>query len=317
MKETSRREFLDLTGRCAALGIGMSAFYPLFLSGCKELGTMADIGTGIGVASGTISPEQADSIRKSAKAVARTFEDFTPEQEYYIGRTIGAMILEKYPAYPDESANRYLNVMGKTLALASDMPETFGGYHFLIQDSDQINGLSAPGGLIFITRGMLRCCRNEDAVAAVLAHEIGHVQLKHGLQAIEKSRVTTALTTLGIEGAKTFGGEDLAGLTRTFEESITDITQTLINNGYSRGFEGEADMAAVTTLDRVGYDPNGLIDMLNVMAQKLVPGRPDFARTHPAPVSRIAEIEKVIGRHGAVKSTGSRQARFRKYLGGI
>jgi beta-barrel assembly-enhancing protease len=317
VKETSRREFLDLTGRCAALGIGLSALYPLFFSGCKELGTMADIGTGIGVASGTISPEQADSIRKSAKAVARTFEDFTPEQEYYIGRTIGAMILEKYPAYPDESANRYLNVMGKTLALASDMPETFGGYHFLIQDSGQVNGLSAPGGLVFITRGMLRCCRSEDAVAAVLAHEIGHVQMKHGLQAIKKSRVTTALTTLGIEGAKTFGGEDLAGLTRTFEDSVTDITQTLINNGYSRGFEREADMAAVTLMNRVGYDPNGLTDMLKVMAEKLVPGRPDFARTHPAPAIRIAEIEKVIGRHGAVTSTGARQARFRKNLGGI
>ena len=94
-----------------------------------------------------------------------------------------------------------------TLSKTSDLPETFGGYHFLILDSDEINAFAAPGGFIFVTRGLLRCCKHEDAAAAVLAHEIGHVELRHGLQAIKKSRITTALTTLGIAGVKTFGGD--------------------------------------------------------------------------------------------------------------
>jgi predicted Zn-dependent protease len=197
------------------------------------------------------------------------------------------------------------------------MPETFGGYHFLIQDSDEINALAAPGGLIFITRGMLRCCQHEDAVAAVLAHEIGHVQAKHGLQAVKKSRITSALTTIGIEGTKSFGGEELAELTETFENSISDITATLVNNGYSRGFEREADKAALTILKRVGYDPNGLVDMLSVMSKKLKPGGLDFAKTHPSPASRIADIQKIIGETTKVIKPEPRQARFMAGLGSI
>ena len=60
-------------------------------------------------------------------------------------------------------------VVGQTLAAVSDRPETFKGYHFAIMDTDEINAFSAPGGLVMISKGMIRCCRNEDALAAVLA----------------------------------------------------------------------------------------------------------------------------------------------------
>jgi predicted Zn-dependent protease len=287
--------------------------FVVLISGCETTQAIIDMG----VSSGLITEAQGESLSKSSKAVARSFEDFTPEQEYYIGRSVGAIILDKYKPYNNKKANHYLNVLGQTLSKASDMPETFGGYHFLIQDSDEINALAAPGGLIFITRGMLRCCRHEDAVAAVLAHEIGHVQAKHGLQAVKKSRITSALTTIGVEGAKTFGGEELAELTETFENSISDITATLVNNGYSRSFEREADKAAVTILKRVGYDPNGLVDMLEVMSKKLRPGGIDFAKTHPSPASRIADIQEIIGKTTQVMKSEPRQERFMAALGSI
>jgi predicted Zn-dependent protease len=301
--------------RLAVLGLGIMLVLPLFIYGCKTMDAVTNIGTSFGKSVGMISESQAESISKSSKAVARSFEDFTPEQEYYIGRTVGAVITNKYKPYNNKRVNAYINLLGQTLAKASDMPETFNGYHFLILDSDEINALAAPGGLIFITRGMLRCCRDEDAVAAVLAHEIGHVQFKHGLQAIKKSRITSALIILGTEGAKTFGGEDLANLTSTFEGSISDITSTLVNNGYSRNFERQADIAAVTILKRVGYDPNGLVDMLKVMEKKLKPGGPDFAKTHPAPESRIADIQKQIGKYAKVQEPKARQKRFLAALG--
>lgn len=306
----SKHRFFGSNVKLAVLGFGIMLALPVFISGCKTMEAMTNIGTSIGESVGIITEDQAESISKSSKAVARSFEDFTPEQEYYIGRTVGAVIINKYKPYDDERVNAYINLLGQTLAKASDMPETFNGYHFLILDSDEINALAAPGGLIFITRGMLRCCRNEDAVAAVLAHEIGHVQFKHGLQAIKKSRITSALIILGTEGAKTFGGEDLANLTATFEGSISDITSTLVNNGYSRKFERQADIAAVTILKRVGYDPNGLVDMLKMMDKKLKPGSPDFAKTHPSPTSRIADIQKDIGKYAEGKRPKSRHARF-------
>jgi predicted Zn-dependent protease len=296
--------------KLAVLGLCMMLSLPVFLSGCKTMEAVTNIGTSIGQSTGIITESQAESIRKTSKAVERSFEDFTPEQEYYIGRTVGAVITNKYKPYQNKKANAYINLLGQTLAQASDMPETFNGYHFLILDSDEINALSAPGGLIFITRGLLKCCRNEDAVAAVLAHEIGHVEYKHGLQAIKKSRITTALITIGSEGAKNFGGEDLATLTRTFEGSISDITSTLINNGYSRNFERQADLAAATILKRVGYNPNGLVDMLKEMEKRLKPGGLDFAKTHPSPASRIADIQKHIGKYAKIHEPRAREKRF-------
>jgi len=306
----SKHQFLGPAVKLAVLGLGIMLALPVFISGCRTMEAVTDIGTSLAKSVGMITESQAESISKSSKAVARSFENFTPEQEYYIGRTVGAVIINKYKPYHNKKANAYINLLGQTLAKASDMPETFNGYHFLILDSDEINALATPGGLIFITRGMLKCCRNEDAVAAVLAHEIGHVQFKHGLQAIKKSRITSALITIGAEGAKTFGEEDLASLTATFEDSIADITSTLVNNGYSRKFERQADIAAVTILKRVGYDPNGLVNMLKVMDKKLKPGSPDFAKTHPSPSSRIADIQKHIGNYAEIKRPKARQKRF-------
>lgn len=286
-------------------------------TGCATLEEAAKVGTSVAKSKGVVTDDQAKSITKVTKAVAKTFEDITPEQEHYIGRSVGAVLVNRYKPYPNGPANDYLNLLGQTLAQASDRPETFGGYHFLILDSPEINAFAAPGGLIFVSRGMLRCCGSEDAVAAVLAHEIAHVQLRHGLQAIDKSRVTEALTTLGAEGAKSYGGQKLADLTKVFEGSISDVTSTLVNNGYSRGFEREADAAAVAILTRVGYDPKGLVAMLTEMEKNLKPGGLDFAKTHPSPRSRIDDIERQHAGGKAPAEVPARQARFRKGLGNI
>lgn len=298
-------------------GIVLFLILGVFMNGCKTMETVTGIGTSIGVATGVIDQSHAESIQKSSKAVAYSFQDITPEQEYYIGRTVGAVIVNKYIPYNNQDANRYINLIGQTLAQASDLPETFNGYHFLILDSDEINAFATPGGLIFVTRGMLRCCLNENAVAAVLAHEIGHVQARHGLQSIKKSRVTKALTTLAIEGTKSFSGADLAGLVKSFEGSISDITSTMINNGYSREFEEQADQAAVNILERVGYDPNALIEMLGVMETRLKPDGVDFAKTHPSPDNRIDEIQENIGPYTMVDKSEPRQKRFAQFLGGV
>ena len=311
MDRSSRRKFLSLACRWGILGLGAAPVLSSFISGCKTLDNLAKSGPSFQIGDVVVDTK---AIAKETLVVTNNFEDFTPEQEYYIGRTVGAMILQKYKPYDNPKADRYINVMGQMLAQASDCPETYGGYHFLIQESDEINAFAAPGGFIFLTRGMLRCCPQEDAVAAVLAHEIGHVQYKHGLRAIKQSRVTSALTALALKGAKNYGDEDLAELTKTFEGSISDITKTLIVNGYSRSFENQADLAAISILQRTGYNPNGLVTMLNQMKTRLKPGRQDFAATHPSPDSRLAEIQQYIGKYSTAKSPQARQARFKASL---
>ncbi|MDY6972748.1 MAG: M48 family metallopeptidase [Thermodesulfobacteriota bacterium] len=253
--------------------------------------------------------------KKGVEKVKGTFADFTPEQEYYIGRAVGASVLENYKPYKNKEVSRYINLLGLTLSQASDMPETFGGYHFMVLDSDHINAFAAPGGLIFVARGLLRCCKNEDAVAAVLAHEIGHVQHKHGLQAIKKSRVTSTLTLLAAIGAAALADQQMSELSAHFGGSISDINDTL-NKGYSRSFEREADRAAVTILKKVGYDPAALVDMLEVMDQDMKPGGFGFAKNHPSPKSRIKYVKGRIP-PGEASESKPRQTRFQKALGSI
>jgi predicted Zn-dependent protease len=292
-------------------------FALLTFSSCQTMESATTLATAIGQGAGVISGSQAASIRKTTAAVSRSAEEFTPEQEYYIGRSVGAVVLAKYRAHENSQVNQYVNVLGQILAQASDLPAIFGGYHFLVLNSDEINAFATPSGLVFVTRGLLRCCRNEDALAAVLAHEIGHIQLRHGMQAIQKARVTEALTTISTEGAKTFGSREVAALTQTFGGTITDITNTMINKGYARSSEYEADQAAVALLRRVGYNPNGLVEMLSAMRKNLKAGGPDFAKTHPPPEDRIMEIQKGGLQYATGQTPAARQSRFQQTLGEI
>ncbi|MBF0551077.1 MAG: M48 family metalloprotease [Deltaproteobacteria bacterium] len=314
MKLICRYRFRFLCGLVALVALSTGA---VARWGCKTMEGVTQVGTSVGVNTGVISSAHADSITKSVSAVSRTFEDITPEQEYYLGRAVAAVIAGKYRLYNDQPANLYINKIGQTLALASDRPETFGGYHFMILDSDEINAFAAPGGLVFVSRGLLRCAISEDQVAAVLAHEVAHVQERHALKSINNSRLTTALSVIALEGAKTYSGGNLSDLVTAFEGSITDMTQTLFTNGYSRTTELEADAAALTILRRVGYDPNALVQTLGRMGQRLSPGGLDFAKTHPSPASRIEQIKGQVESAPQVKPSAARQARYALALGQI
>jgi len=283
------------------------------LAGCSSLG---DLGNRL--MSGDVSADQVASVQKSVTAVQKSTEDITPEQEYYIGRAVGAVILRQYKPYSDPAADHYINMIGQALSLVSDRPELFLGYRFLILDSSDINALSTPSGLVFITRGMLELTRNEADVAAILAHEIGHIEDRDAINAIKTSRITSALTNVAITSAQFATSQDIAKLTSVFSDSINDITQKLVNSGYSRGAESKADLAAVTILERAGYDPRALIEVLQNMKLKLKPGGLDFAKTHPAPEDRIKDVTKDIGNYSAPGYNQSfTQQRYAEAMKGI
>jgi beta-barrel assembly-enhancing protease len=230
---------------------------------------------------------------------------------------VAATVLVTYKPFDREQANAYLNLLGQTIAQCSAKPETFGGYHFLLLESDDVNAFAAPGGLILVSRGMVRCCHSEDELVAVLAHEVSHVDHQHGLKAIRKGRLTSALTTLGATAGQTLAGAQLAQVTQAFEGTIGDITSTMMNNGYARTTEFEADKGAVTIMKRLGYDPAALVSMLEQMQKQLKPGGHDFAKTHPAPEVRIAELKKIIGAPSPAPASPVRQERFEKAMAGV
>lgn len=280
------------------------------VSGCA---TVADVTATALEATGQISAEEGQSIRRVGEATEKTFADITPEQEYYIGRSVGATIMQTYSVYDKAAANAYLNRIGQSVARFSDMPETFRGYRFLILETDEVNAFAAPGGFIFVSRGMLRLCQTEDDLAAVIAHEVGHVQYRHAVRAIKNSRLTSALTIIALESAKNLGGADLAEVTAAFEGSITDITSTMMKGGYARGQEREADRAAVTILKRMGYNPGALVDVLTRMDQALKNDTRGFGSTHPPAADRIAEIRPLLGAAGATSAKAARQKRFQDF----
>ena len=291
-------------------GIGAAALALVWLAaGCETVNKLTAGAADIAAGAGLMTQEQADSTKRVSGAVTKTFQDITPEQEYYIGRTVAATVLLGYKPLQADDLNDYVNRIGQALAQFSTRPETFGGYHFLVLDSDDINAFAAPGGLILATRGLLECCQTEDELAAVLAHEIGHVEKLHGLRAIRTGRLNSALTILAVEAGKNLAGENLAEVTKAFDESINDITTTLMNSGYSRKLEFEADAAAIGILKQAGYQPGALVAMLENMAKSWDSSRKDFAATHPPPADRIAELKK-IKVESSKETAAARQKRF-------
>ncbi|MDD2830296.1 MAG: M48 family metalloprotease [Sulfuricurvum sp.] len=239
-----------------------------------------------------VSHEKRESISKLSNTLVKSMEDITPEQEYYIGRTVSATILSRYKPYSNSKAQSYVNQIGYQLSFHSELPHTYGGYHFQILDSDEINAFAAPGGFIFLTRGILQCAGSEDAVAAIIAHELAHITNRHGLQTIKSSRWSEMGSVLTIEASKHYSNKNIAKLVTTFEGSISDIVNTMIVNGYSREYEMQADKTALAILEKSGYNPSSMSEMLHLMEQKIKPGQTGFASTHPSPSDRLKAIEE-------------------------
>lgn len=278
---------------------------------CEMLDQAVQQGADLASSQGLISSTQAGSIKKTSTAAAKSAEDITPSQEYYIGRSVAATILSQYRALDNNTLNIYLNTLGQTLALASEKPETFRGYRFMALDTDEINAFAAPGGFILVSRGLIRCCPNEDALAAVLAHEIAHVQYGHGKRAIQNSRLTNLFGVVATEAAKNLEDQQLAQLTQDFSGAVNDVVTQLVRNGYSQSAEYQADKGAVAILKNIGYDPQALRVMLQSMEKRLTAGSAGFGKTHPSPKDRIANIESLLGAPHALVSTLGRDARFR------
>jgi len=307
----------------------LAAAFLLSLSGCSTLLSALSPGNFLGglrgaVASAASNPEDLDRLVAAGKAIGKAAEEVTPEEEYYIGRAVAATVLAKYRPWEGKGANDYVNRLGQVLALASDLPETYGGYHFLVLDSADINAFGAPGGLILVSRGLLHCASTEDEVAAILAHEIGHVSLKHGLSAIKTARWTDAALKIASYAAANSGSSELRDLTASFGDVIGDIVSTMVNSGYSQELEKQADLAAVRILHDVGYDPEALVRVLEAMKARISPEAHDFSSTHPSPELRIAYIKAAVallppadGPRPTASELEKRRARYLAALAGL
>ncbi len=242
---------------------------------------------------------------------------FTKEEEYHLGRAISARILKLYPLIEAQQLTEYLNNVGYAVALHSPKPETFGGYHFVVVESDELNSMAAPGGFIFITRGLLKLAHNEDQLAAVLAHEVAHVNLEHGLKSIAKENSTKSFISAGKIVSSASCDPVTGQITKAFAGAVGDVVNTLLVKGYSREQELEADHLAKEILAKTGYQDDSLAEMLKNLQSHGGHDSGGLFATHPPPVDRIGALEgqQVAGNKKGAEAPSIRQNRFNKAVG--
>jgi len=294
-------------------GLGFLVF---FIFGCTE---MVQVGTTIGAGTGRITIEEKERLDRLAIQTERAARPMTDQEEHYLGRAVAATILGQYRIYRDDRLTRYLNEVGQSLALASERPFTFGGYRFGILDSEEVNALACPGGTILITRGMLRRSQNEEELAAILSHEIGHVSNRDGQKAIQQARWMEVATLLGSEAARKAGGAEMTKLVSLFEGSVQDVVKTLLTSGYSREQESQADRSALALLQRFGYDPTGLPDFLRKLGKEQTGGgKAGMFTTHPGMGDRENAARSIIAANRwPLRSHAERDRRFQQALQSI
>jgi predicted Zn-dependent protease len=253
----------------------------------------------------------------AAAAACRPAPKMNESQEYYMGRGVAAHSIEKTGIYENPALEEYVTLVGLTVALESDRPETFKGYTFAILNSDSINAFAGPSGFIFITKGALRAMRNEDELAGVLAHEIGHVCLRHPEIAAQAAADGAGLgDAIGVLGGalglffqakgQTDKAETVKKATPAFGQAIQSVNEKF-QLGYGREEEFAADAMAVDFVTREGvrYDPNAFKDFISRL-----PKTKTAYGTHPDLDGRIQAIEAEIRKRKPASVDPARTARF-------
>ena len=227
---------------------------------------------------------------------------YTPEEETRIGRQVAGNLLGAVPLVRDDKLQNYVNLVGNWVALQSGRKDI--DWRFGVLDTEDINAFAAPGGYIFLTKGLYRRLNNEAELAGVLAHEIAHVTKKHHLKVLKQSSVIGAL------------GQTAGRKTKDSDQ----VVQNLIGNGaeiMARGLdknaEFEADRAGIVFAARSGYDPWGLPSVLQDMAG--LPAKDSrtslLYKTHPHPADRLAALGDAV--NGRLDGVGGKDVAGRFY----
>ncbi|MDJ0523178.1 MAG: M48 family metalloprotease [Planctomycetota bacterium] len=221
---------------------------------------------------------------------------FTPQQEYFLGRAVAAQAIAKYGVDPDPERRRYVRLVGEAVVrLSNRIPANFGGYHFEVLDSDDVNGVSGPGGFVLITRGAVKAARSEAELAGILAHELAHIRLQHGEKLLRQSKQFPAFVKglAGVAGAAAGAGSGWTqGLVRFFGQIASQVGTTAIDRGYGKQLEYAADKEGTYLLFDVFYDHNALVQFVS----RELTGRRASGHhgTHPPAASRVAAMQAVI-----------------------
>jgi len=246
------------------------------------------------------------------KAINDSEKIFTPDEEYYLGRAVAANILTIYKPYTQNTAlTRYLNNICQVLVINSLVPQAYNGYYVMILDSQEFNAFATPGGHIFITRGLMEAVSSEDALAGIIAHELAHIMLRHGISMITSMKAADDLNSIARQSAVIAGGEnnDNQGI-QAFRNSINEFMDNMLKSGYSRAQEFEADNTAIELLASAGYDPKGFLEALEVLQKAQRSQQGGIFNTHPTTSERISNALQLTAGMVSPNTQSARKERF-------
>jgi len=210
----------------------------------------------------------------------------SPDKEIAIGLQNAPQMAQQHGGlHPNTKYQALVDQVGYKLINNSVAKNTPYKYEFhLLTDPNTINAFALPGGQIFITQALFAKLENEDQLAGVLGHEIGHVLGRHSAERIAESEYWQGLTTAGSVGA------DMGGL-------VSNIGQNkLLTNG--RDDELESDELGVLFMLKAGYNPEEMIGVMEILKAAAGPNRvPEFKSTHPDPDNRIEKIRDAIAKY--------------------
>lgn len=224
-------------------------------------------------------------IIDTGKKAAQILITVPVEKEVEIGRGMSASLLGAAPLVDNDKTQRYVNRVGQWLASQTEREELT--WHFAVLDVDTVNAFAAPGGYIFVTKGLMRLCGTESELAGVLAHEIGHVLQRHHLEALRKQAASELATDLASDVISEHGFN-----AKPFIKSGME----LFARGLDRADELEADRIGVVIATRAGYEPYGLPRVLLTL-NDMNPADSNLAwltSTHPPSSERLSVLEQLM-----------------------
>lgn len=208
------------------------------------------------------------------------------EKEKQIGGEEAKNVEAHMGLLDDARLTAYIDAVGQRLAKES--PRQDVTYQFHVVDMTEPNAFALPGGYVYVTRGLLALVNNEDELAGVMGHEIGHVAARHTVQKISKQGPIAAVFGIvsGVTSWIPIVGNIVGG--------VGDLTQSLIFSPYDRGQETEADRVGQDIAAKAGWDPAGLPAFLTTLGRETdlsTKGahKPSFFDSHPATPDRVAK----------------------------
>jgi predicted Zn-dependent protease len=255
-----------------------------------------------------VNPESKEGkILSGATQVLSSAKEMDYPTERTIGESLALESLQRFgKPVGNEGLQQYVNLVGN--AVAANSKRATIPYQFAVLDSSVHNAFAAPGGVIFISRALVGIIDNEAELAAVLAHEVGHVAAKHAISSIRRTQFLSGVGTITAASLKGDKGKQ-------YESMIGDMQSVLFDKGLDKGMEFEADAAAMETLHRTGYDPRGMITVLKKL-QKLEAGssnkKGSWFSTHPPLAERIARLEAQLSKYPDAAQLATVKGRFAK-----